>query len=555
MTEHADPNALKIIPLGGLGEIGLNMLVLECRDRILLIDCGLMFPDDDMFGVDIVIPDFSYLDERSDDIEALILTHAHEDHIGAVAYLLRRHQPLIVASKATLAFLRNHLANHKVNGKVKTDTVNPRDKRQFGPFQIEFIKVSHSIVGGFGLGIETPQGLIVHSGDFKVDFTPLNGEMTDLKTFAEYGERGVTCLLSDSTNIEREGYTISERDVGTELENIFRRCPGRILVTSFASNLNRIQQIFDITARSGRRVLLSGKSMLDSVRIARELGILMLQNDQLMETQELEKAANNKVVVLCTGSQGEPMSVLTRIATRRHKQLTIEPGDTVIISAKTIPGNEQAINGLINELYRQGAEVIYEAIRQIHTSGHAHREELKLMLRLTKPRHFIPVHGEYRHLVQHANLARRMGVNEAGVLVLEDGDVALFSGSVGQISGRVQSGHVYVDGHGVGDVGNIVLTDRRHMSEGGTITCALAHRDGVLVSGPHFKSKGLVYEPDYEDMLEDVKKVVLETLEVLRAENRLDVEDTKEEISRAVRRFFKKRIGRRPVVIPVIMEV
>ncbi len=555
MSPHNDRNAVRIIPLGGLGEIGLNMMALECQDRILLVDCGLMFPDDDMLGVDIVIPDFSYLEGKADRIEALILTHAHEDHIGAVAYLLRRFQPPIVGSELTLAFLRSDLNGHKTNGALHTRVVQPRDRVAFGPFEVEFVRVTHSMAGGFALGITTPQGLIVHTGDFKMDFSPVDGEMTDLKTLAEFGERGVVLLMSDSTNVEREGFTISERDVVNEMESIFRRCRGRILVSAFASNILRIGQIFELARRFDRRVLLNGKSIIDSVNIASELGLLNIGPDQLLPLGELESTPKEQVVILCTGSQGEPLSVLARIASSDHKQISIERGDTVLLSAKTIPGNERAINNVINELYRQGADVIYETIRQIHTSGHAHREELKLMLKLTKPRHFIPVHGEYRHLVQHAQLARSMGVPENGVTVLETGDVFLISGQVGQLYGRVPSGRVYVDGHGVGDVGNIVLTDRRILSEGGTITCALAHRDGVVVSGPYFKSKGLVYEPDYKDLLEEARQVVLETLEGLRAESRLNPDDTKDEIARAVRRLFNKRIGRRPIVIPVIMEV
>lgn len=555
MVPLPDPDALKIIPLGGLGEIGLNMMALECRGRILLIDCGLMFPDDDMLGVDVVIPDFSYLEERNDDIEALVLTHGHEDHIGAVPYLLRKTKPLLLGSEITLAFLESRLQEHKINGRVQKQIVNARDKVELGPFTVEFVKVSHSIIGGYGLGITTPQGLIVHSGDFKLDYNPFAGEMTDLKMFAEFGERGVTLLMSDSTNIEQEGHTLSEQDISQEIEKIFRRSRGRIIITAFASNIYRIQQIFEIAERFDRRVLLNGKSIVDTVAIARKLNLLKIKDRQLLDLSALGKNDKHRIVVLCTGSQGEPMSALARIASGNHKHITIEPGDTVMLSAKTIPGNERSINGMINELYRQGADVLYETIHQIHTSGHAYREELKMLLRLTRPTHFIPVHGEYRHLVQHAKLARSMGVKESNVLVLEDGDVSIFTGKTGQVYGRVPSGRVYVDGHGVGDVGNIVLTDRRILSEDGTITCAIAHRDGAIVSGPHFKSKGLVYEPIYAELLDEARLIVLETLEGLKAENRLDVDEAKDEIARAIRRLFNKRIGRRPIVIPVIMEV
>ncbi len=551
MTENGQ--ALKIIPLGGLGEIGLNMMVLEFQNRLLLIDCGLMFPEDDMLGVDIVIPDFSYLEGREADIEALILTHGHEDHIGAVPYLLRHHQPLLVGSKVTLAFLQNALEEHTLDGEVRTEIVNPRDVRQFGPFTVEFVSVNHSMVGGYGLGITTPAGLVVHSGDYKLDFSPLDGEPTDLKKFAEFGERGVLLLMSDSTNIEREGYTASEREIGAEMESLFRNAPGRILITSFASNIHRIQQVFTLAQRFGRKVLLSGKSIADNVAIARKLGVLHVENRLLLQVHELPRMAKEKTVILCTGSQGEPMSVLARIAAGNHKHIKVLKGDTVVLSSKTIPGNERAITSVINELYRLGAEVVYEGISRIHTSGHAHREELKLLLQLTRPANFIPVHGEYRHLVQHAKLAQSMGVTNT--LVMENGDVAEVNGGPAEKIARIASGRVYVDGHGVGDVGNIVLTDRRILSEDGTITCAIAHRDGVIVSGPHFKSKGLVYEPDHKDLLDEARCVVLDTLAELKSDNGFDINTAKWEMTRAIRRLFNKRIGRRPIVIPVIMEV
>lgn len=550
-----DPEALKIIPLGGLGEIGLNMMVLECHNRILLIDCGLMFPDEDMFGVDIVIPDFKYLEGRSSDIEALILTHGHDDHIGAVPYFLRHHQPLVIGSELTLSLLESHLQDHKLNGSLRKQVVGSRSKLSLGPFTVEFLPVTHSIVGGFALGIETSQGLIVHSGDFKLDHNPFEGEMTDLKKLAEYGEHGVTCLMADSTNVEREGYTISEREIALELQNIFLGCKGRILVSLFASNQQRIQQIFDIARRFNRRVVLNGKSIVDNVSITRRLGLLKIEDRQLVDLNNMEAMNKENLVILCTGSQGEPLSVLSRISAGSHKQIKIEKGDTVILSSKSIPGNERAVTHLINELYRQGAEVIYEGISKIHTSGHAYQEELKLLLKLTRPTHFIPIHGEYRHLVQHARLAQTMGVGEDCTMVLENGDVVAFSQKKGSVCGRVHSSRIYVDGQGVGDVGNIVLTDRRILSEDGIITCAIAHRDWAVVSGPHFKSKGLVYEPEQQDLLEEAKFVVEEIMMELHAKQNVQVDDAKEEIARSVRRLFSKRIGRRPIVIPVLMEV
>ena len=559
MTPMNDPKALKIIPLGGLGEIGLNMMAIECEGKILLIDCGLMFPEDFMLGVDIVIPDFTYLRGHADDVVALVLTHGHEDHIGAVPYFLREMQPIIVGSETTLAFLENQVVQNKVangNGsQLRTDIVRAGDVRTFGPFQVEFIPVSHSILGGFALAIDTPQGLIVHSGDFKLDFTPFNGEITDLARFAELGKQGVLCFMSDSTNIEQDGYTISEREIALELANIFHHCRGRILVTLFASNLQRIQQIFEIANRFGRKILLNGRSVISNIRIARELGIMKVDDSQFIDVGQLGSIARDKIVILCTGSQGEPMSVLSRIADDSHKHISVEEGDTVILSSKIIPGNERAVTSVINELYRKGAEVIYETIGRIHTSGHAHREELKVLLSLVRPRHFVPVHGEFRHLVQHARLATSMGVEHENAHVLEDGEVLVLADDRAWAYGHVPSGRVYVDGQGVGDVGNIVLTDRRILSEDGTITCALAHRDGVVVSGPYFKSKGLVYEPEYRELYDEAKALVLEALAEMKRGRGFEEDRMRAEMVRVVRRLLSKRIGRRPIVIPVLMEV
>jgi ribonuclease J len=557
MSPINDPDAVKIIPLGGLGEIGLNMMALECQGKLLLIDCGLMFPEDFMLGVDIVIPDFTFLEDRADDILALILTHGHEDHIGAVPFFLRDFQPLIIGSRLTMAFLGQQISQNKVakGEDVRTEIVNAGESRSFGPFTVEFIQVSHSILGGFALAIGTPEGMIVHSGDFKLDFTPFDDELTDLTRFAELGKAGVLCFMSDSTNVEQEGYTISERDIALELENLFHHCPGRIIVTLFASNVQRIHQIFEIAERFDRKVVLNGRSMVSNVRIVRDLGILKVDNDRLLDIGDLGKIERDKVVILCTGSQGEPMSVLSRIVEDTHRHIKIEPGDTVILSSKIIPGNERAVTSVINELYRKGAEVVYENIGRIHTSGHAHREELKVLLRLVRPEHFVPVHGEYRHLVQHAKLAASMGVAPANTHVLEDGKVLAINRDGAWAYGKVPSGRIYVDGHGVGDVGNIVLTDRRILSEDGTITCALAHRDGVVVSGPHFKSKGLVYEPEYVALWDEAKEVVLETIRQLRQDGGFDEKVMRAEVVRVVRRLFSKRIGRRPIVIPVIMEV
>jgi len=552
----ANPEAIKIIPLGGLGEIGLNLLAVECRGRLLLIDCGQMFPEDYMLGVDIVIPDFTFLLDRLDDIEALLLTHGHDDHIGAVPFFLRDAQPLIVGSEMTLAFLKEQLSEKKTNGQnLRSEIVRAGETRRYGPFEVEFIRVSHSILGGFALSIRTPNHRIVHSGDFKLDFTPFNDDITDLTRFAELGKQGVDLFLADSTNVELEGYTISERDISLELENVFHHCEGRILVTLFASNLQRIQQILEIADRFNRRVVLNGRSIIATMRIARELGVLKFHDELLLDIGQMNGIDRRRVVVLCTGSQGEPMSAMARIADDAHKHISIEPGDTVILSSKIIPGNERAVTNIINELYRKGAEVVYETISRIHTSGHAHREELKVLLRLVNPTHFVPVHGEYRHLVQHAKLAAAMGIDKHNIHVLTDGDVLALDEQGATLEEPVPSGQVYVDGFGVGDVGKIVLTDRRTLSVDGTITCAIAHRDGAVVSGPYFKSKGLVYEPEHAELMEEIKLAVLDKMKLLQQHQPFNESAARGEVAKVVRRLFSKRIGRRPIVIPVLMEV
>lgn len=552
----ADPDTLKIIPLGGLGEIGLNMMAIECRGRLLLIDCGLMFPEDYMLGVDVVIPDFSFLMDRLDDIEALILTHGHDDHIGAVPFLLRGAQPLIVGSEITLAFLKEQISEKKTNGnRFRPEVVQAGEIRNYGPFEVEFVRVSHSIVGSYALAIRTPRHRVVHTGDFKLDFTPFNGENTDLTRFAELGKEGVDLFMSDSTNVELDGYTISERDIALELENVFHHCEGRILVTLFASNLQRIQQILEISDRFGRRLALSGRSVIATMRIARELGVLKFRDEQLLDIGQISAVERGRVVILCSGSQGEAMSAMARIADDAHKHISIEPGDTVVLSSKIIPGNERAVTNVINELYRKGAEVVYETISRIHTSGHAHREELKVLLRLVNPAHFVPVHGEYRHLVQHAKLAEAMGVAKENIHVLTNGEVLMLGNNKAASGGIVPSGQVYVDGYGVGDVGKIVLTDRRTLSVDGTITCAIAHRDGAVVSGPYFKSKGLVYEPEHAELMEEIRLAVLDKMKEMQLQQPFNEPAARGEVAKVIRRLFSKRIGRRPIVIPVILEV
>src|SRR5512137_1081612 len=461
----ADITGLKITPLGGLGEIGLNMMLFEYGNDLIIVDCGLMFPEPHMLGIDLVIPDITCLLHRKESIRGIFLTHGHEDHIGALPYILREINPPIYGTALTLGFVSEKLKEFDLDDTVSLVRVKPRERVAAGCFSIEFIRVAHSIVDGCAFAIHTPEGVVIHTGDFKIDHTPVDGELTDLATFARYGEQGVLALLSDSTNVEREGYTLSERLVGEAFHDIFPKCPERIIVAAFSSNIHRVQQVVEAAARSGRKVLLNGRSMIANVRIARELGYLRIPDEILIDLKELPRLPKEEVCMITTGSQGEPMSALTRIAMDDHKQIKLERGDTVILSSRFIPGNEKTISDLINHLYRRGAEVFHEKVSEVHVSGHASQEELKLMLNLVRPRFFIPVHGEYRHLVKHAQLAERVGISRERCILAVNGEVVEFSGERCSITGSVESGRVFVDGKGIGDVGDVVLKDRRHLSE------------------------------------------------------------------------------------------
>jgi ribonuclease J len=531
---------LRVIPLGGLGEIGLNMMVVEYGDAILIVDAGLMFPEDNMLGIDIVIPDFSYLRQNRERLRALVVTHGHEDHIGAIPFLLRDCNVPIYATALTLALIREKLREHGLLESAQLIEVSPRQPVSLPPFQVEFIQVCHSIPDGAGLAIQTPAGTLVHSGDFKVDHTPVDGRRLDLGRFAAYGESGVLAFFSDSTNAERDGATLSEKDIGATLRQIFQECAGRIIIAAFASNLHRIQQVIWLARDFNRKVLLNGKSMLTNVRIARELGYLDFDPEMEINLQDLTKFPDHEVVFLTTGSQGEPMSALTRMALRDHKKLKIHPGDTVILSSKFIPGNERNIQNIINHLYRQGAEVIYEKVREIHVSGHAYKEELKLLINTVRPRYFIPIHGEFRHLVKHRQLALDTGLHPEQCPLVENGHVLEFKGDGAQLAGRVETGRVLVDGKGVGDVGNVVLRDRRHLSEDGLVIASLVIDKDTkeILSGPDIFSRGFIHEETKPEILEEARSIVLETYD--RGQ---------------LKRFFQRILERRPVIYPIIIDV
>jgi len=547
---------LRIIPLGGLGEFGLNMMLIEYGDAAIAVDCGLMFPDANLLGIDLVIPDISYLLEDSDKLKAIVLTHAHEDHVGALPYILKHLDVPIYGTRLTLGLLANKLKEHELEDNADAREITAGEPWDIAPFRLEGIRVTHSLMDCLALAIETPVGTIIHTGDFKIDNTPMEGEMFDFQRFAAYGEKGVLLLLSDSTNVERPGYTPSERDVGTNLEQIIQHSGGKVLVSTFSSSIPRIQQVIDSSARCERRVVLSGRSMIRNCQVASDLGYLHLPRSFMTESERWHELPPERLTFLTTGSQGEPLSVLHRVALDDHKTIKVEPGDTVILSSKFIPGNEKTISNLINHLYRRGAEVHYEKVSEIHVSGHASQEELKTMLQLTRPRYFVPIHGEYRHLVRHRRLAQEVGLPEGNCFILEDGDVLELTANSAQKIKPIQVGRVFVDGKGVGDVGDVVIRDRRHLSEGGMVLAVMAihQQSGELVAGPELISRGFMIDEESAEVLESAKSEVIATLNNMNREARTDPAELKEEVRKALRRFFRKKLERHPVVLPYIIE-
>lgn len=547
---------LKIIPLGGLGEFGLNMMLIEYDDAAIAVDCGLMFPDANLLGIDLVIPDVSYLLEHQSKLKAIVLTHAHEDHVGALPYILKHLDAPIYGTRLTLGLLANKLKEHDLEDSADIHEITAGDPWEIAPFKIEGIRVTHSLMDCLALAVETPIGTVIHTGDFKIDNTPMEGEMFDFQRFAAYGEKGVLLLMSDSTNVERTGYTPSEREVGANLEQIIQNSARKVLVSTFSSSIPRIQQVIDVSERCGRRIVLSGRSMIRNSQVAAELGYLRMPRNVMTENERWQDLPPDGLTFLTTGSQGEPLSVLHRVALDDHKTLKIERGDTVILSSKFIPGNEKTIGNLIDHLYRRGAEVHYERVSEIHVSGHASQEELKTMLQLTRPRYFMPIHGEYRHLIRHRKLAQDVGIPEGNCFVLEDGDVLELTAHSAQKVTPIQVGRVFVDGKGVGDVGDIVIRDRRHLSEDGMVLVVMAihQQSGELIAGPDLVSRGFMRAEESEEVLEHAKKIVLETLNSMNRETRTDPAELKEEVRKALRRFFRKRLERHPVVLPYIIE-
>ena len=549
-------NKVQIIPLGGLGEIGKNMTVFRYGDDIILIDAGLMFPEDDMLGIDLVIPDITYLLENKDKVKAIFLTHGHEDHIGALPYVLKQIDVPVYGTALTLGILQGRLRENNVSDNNLV-TIKPGDKINVGAFNLEFIRVNHSIPDAISIVIKTPIGTIIHTGDFKFDQTPVDGQVTQFNKFAEFGDEGVLALLADSTNAERPGFTQSEKMVGQTFDDEFRYARNRIIVATFSSNVHRIQQVVDSAVKYKRKVAVIGRSMINVVNIAMELGYLRIPEGVLIDIDETNNYTSDQIVIITTGSQGEPMSALTRMAMNDHKKVDIMPGDTVIISATPIPGNEKLVARTIDHLYKLGADVIYEKSNGVHVSGHASQEEIKLMHNLVRPKYFIPVHGEYRHLIKHANLAKDLGMPSENIVIAENGSVIEISKNSIGINGKIQSGKVLVDGLGVGDVGNIVLRDRRQLSQDGImiVVVTIDHETCHVVSGPDIVSRGFVYVREAEDLMEEAREKVLSALERCETNGVSEWSMIKSTIRDNLGRFLYERTRRRPMILPIIMEI
>ena len=552
----AKKTKLRIFSLGGLQEIGKNMTVFEYANDIIIVDCGVAFPEDAMLGIDLVIPDYSYIEKNKDKVRGVILTHGHEDHIGGVPYLLKELDIPIYGTRLTLGLLENKLKEHHLN--PTTTCVNAGQTITLGCFKVELIHTTHSIADSVALAIHSPVGLLVHSGDFKVDYTPIQGQSIDLQRFAELGRKGVLMLLCESTNVEQPGYTLSERTIGPIFEEIFEESThNRIMVATFSSNIHRIQQIINCAIRFRRKVVVMGRSMVNAVRTSCELGYLKIPDNILIDSSELKNHADNKLVIITTGSQGEPMAALSRIALSEHKQIEIIPGDRIIISSSPIPGNEKTVGKVINELMKKGAEVIYEGLMEVHVSGHAKQDEIKMIHALTKPKFLMPIHGEYRMLKRHKELAIELGMRKDHVFLMGNGDVLELSESSAKINGAVTSGQVLVDGLGVGDVGNIVLRDRRHLSQDGLmiIVVSIEKSSGHIMSGPDIISRGFVYVRESEDLMDEARSIVKTAFLKCQENNKNEWAYIKNVIKDILRDYLWQKTKRSPMILPIIMEV
>ena len=547
----------KVIPLGGLGEIGKNMTAMEYDDELIVVDCGIAFPDDDMYGVDLIIPEVSYLIENQEKVKGLFITHGHEDHIGAIPFILKQINIPIYATRLTVGLIENKLKEHGLLQTTQLNIVKPRETIKFNHLEVEFIRNTHSIADSCALAIHSPVGIIFHTGDFKIDHTPIDGEPMDLERISELSKQGILLLMSDSTNVERKGYTMSEKAIGDTFLKLFDRAQGRIIVATFASNIHRMQQIIDASKIFNRKVAFSGRSMEKISTVARELGYLHIDDDMLVNSHEINNIADNELTLIVTGSQGEPMGALARIAFSTHRQIKLHPNDLFILSSSPIPGNDKLVGRLINQLYKKGAEVIYKDLEAVHVSGHACQEELKMILRLTNPKFFMPVHGEYRHLVHHKNLAQSLGIPKDNIMVLETGQILELTPDTATINGRVRTGDIFVDGIGVGDVGTIVLRDRRMLAEGGMIivVATIDKQSKELISEPYILTRGFIYVKEAGDLMNEIKEIIQSKLQTLLENDTHEIMVMKNQVKKALERFLFEETKRRPSIFPIIMEV
>ncbi len=548
---------LKIIPLGGLGEIGKNMTAFEYENEIIVIDCGLAFPDEDLYGIDIVIPDVTYLIKNKHKVKGIFITHGHEDHIGALPYVLKQINIPVYGTKLSLGLIEGKLKEHNMLTDCTLNMVEPGETIKLDYFKVEYIRNNHSIPDSCSIALHTPVGVAIHTGDFKVDFTPIDGKVMDLQRYAQLGKKGVLLLMADSTNSLHKGYTMSEKTVGETLENLFSKATGRIIVSTFASNVHRLQQISDCSIKYGRKIAFSGRGMENISEVAMALEYLFIPEDMIISLDEVKNYPNDKLTIVTTGSQGESMAALTRIAASTHKHIQIQEEDMVIISATPIPGNEKAVSNVVNDLIEKGANVIYKAIEDIHVSGHACEQELRLIQALLKPKFFIPVHGEYKHLITHAKIAQSMGVDKSNTFILENGDILELTKNKATVAGKVPFGRVLVDGMGVGDIGNMVLRDRKNLAENGIITVVVAidKRNKLIISGPDIVSRGFVYVRNSEELIEEVRSIVTSVVEKCLEKNITQWAEMKNGIRREVDNFVYTKMKRKPMILPVIVEI
>lgn len=552
-----DKDIIRIMPLGGLDEIGKNMTAIEYRDEIVIIDCGVKFPEDEMLGIDLVIPDIAFLLKNQDKVKGIFITHGHEDHIGALPYVLKQLNVPVYATRFTLGLVEIKLREHGIFDKVTLHIVKPRDIVKVGSVSVEFIKTNHSIADACALAIHTPAGVVIHTGDFKIDLTPVDGDVIDLARFAQLGQEGVLALMADSTNAERPGYTNSESTIGVNFEHIFAEAKGRILVASFSSNIHRLQQAIEAAIKLGKKCAFNGRSMENVVNVARELGYLDIDEKHIVSMDDLKRYRDDQLVIMTTGSQGEPMAALSRMAMGEHRKMQIQPTDMVILSSHPIPGNEKSVSRTINLLYKLGARVINDSMEDVHVSGHACQEELKLMQALVKPKYFIPVHGEYRHLKVHSELAQMMGLESKNILIPELGDIIEISQSGIKRNGKVQTGQIFIDGLGVGDVGSIVLRDRKHLSEDGilTVVTTVDSQSGTVIAGPDIISRGFVFIKEAEQLMEDARVMVKKILMDAEGKKMQNTEYVKNQIREDLKNFLFQRTKRKPMIMPIIMEI